>query len=371
MKSQDILFALNDINDKFIADASPQKNKTTSPNLIKTVAALAACFSVISVFIFAYSSLKHPPNELPKLEINIDNSGRGYEASRYYDLKYSNDINPWNEQFSSDTLPVYKNLSYNGITLTQKFFSESQIKEKLFKTAEALEEEILSISTQWDEENDGYFYNCVAETKSFTISETGTSTGIIIKDKKISSESENLMSFLKLYPELLIYKNLKTGIRKVFSYNDELLFEQTVAYSESEDLTESIINYNMSSVNFSSVEGICSIVIEHRLDSAEKLGDYPIISLNEAEEKLISGKYITSVPSSFFEAPEINSADIEKAELVYLITPYSDLYMPYYLFYIYLKNTGTKQSADYGHFYVPAIADDYIENYRLWNGAIQ
>ena len=63
-------------------------------------------------------------------------------------------------------------------------------------------------------------------------------------------------------------------------------------------------------------------------DYRGKLGDYPIISSDEALELLGEGKYITSVAQYDFPGTEYAGM----VELVYSVTDLEEYYIPYYRF---------------------------------------
>lgn len=91
-------------------------------------------------------------------------------------------------------------------------------------------------------------------------------------------------------------------------------------------------------------------------ECAGKIGDYPIITVGEAREQLISGKYISSSPYDFAGEEYIGGV-----ELVYR-SSMSELLVPYYLFYVELpeapENKGMKNYASY---YIPAVNAAFIE----------
>lgn len=88
--------------------------------------------------------------------------------------------------------------------------------------------------------------------------------------------------------------------------------------------------------------------------TGEYLGDYPIISLKNAQELLCSGKYLTLVPDD--SKPKF--WECNHAELLYLDTPFADYSLPYYRFLIPLStdaSEGDNILHPYGFFYVCAV----------------
>ena len=108
------------------------------------------------------------------------------------------------------------------------------------------------------------------------------------------------------------------------------------------------------------------IRIRNALAAAETLGDYPIVSADEARQRLRAGNYQTSAPCAL---PE--DADIAGEELVYRTGSREQLLLPYYRFYVRLPDTDMEYADGlqlYGAYYVPAIADAYLENMPVYDG---
>ena len=101
------------------------------------------------------------------------------------------------------------------------------------------------------------------------------------------------------------------------------------------------------------------------------MGDYPLISVEEARTRLINGHYQTSAPVEF---PGEDA--IAKVELIYRTGGQEEVFLPYYRFYVLLPSgakgvppedseTGLK---NYGAYYVPALSDDDVKNMPTYDG---
>jgi hypothetical protein len=137
-------------------------------------------------------------------------------------------------------------------------------------------------------------------------------------------------------------------------------------YEGSGSLTDRIINYHFNRVYFHPDDygRLCRIRIE-KTDLSHKVGDYPIISLEDAKELLFDGKYITTVPYILTDKDKV-----AKAELVYRNGGTEKYYMPYYKFFIELPNENLKNGLkDFGVYYVPAVESKYISNMPVWDGS--
>ena len=152
-------------------------------------------------------------------------------------------------------------------------------------------------------------------------------------------------------------------------YNIYGEYRRTYAvYDAGETDAEGIANYNLCSASFVPTEDgrLGSIRIRNALAAAETLGDYPIVSADEARQRLRAGNYQTSAPCAL---PE--DADIAGVELVYRTGSREQLLLPYYHFYVRLPDTDMEYADGlqlYGAYYVPAIADAYLENMPVYDG---
>ena len=139
-------------------------------------------------------------------------------------------------------------------------------------------------------------------------------------------------------------------------------------------MEEQILNYNFDKIEFSpNGEGKLWVIRYGTvLESAEKIDDYPIISWEMAQELLLRGDYITTVPKEYLEDDIVKKEFIAKVELVYRIASYDEVYMPYYRFYVELTERKAPNVAEglkcFGAFYVPAVSGEYLTNFPVWEG---
>ena len=136
-------------------------------------------------------------------------------------------------------------------------------------------------------------------------------------------------------------------------------------------MTERILNYNFRTAQFAPDDNgnLMLIRLNDDLCTAEKIGEYPLISVSRAKEKLLEGKYQTSVPVAM-----PGETYIAKVELIYRSGPMEETLLPYYRFYVELQDgDGLNMTMDnglktFGAFYVPAIQDAYISNLSTYDG---
>lgn len=338
--------------------------------------------------------------KLPMLVIaKEDGLSMGFEGYMAYDATEIVNANPWSRDAGLTTLPVYENqLSYDE-RYRIKGGDFDKMKELLLDVAERLGLDMDSIEIT-DDTPDAKTQAAIIEKYS-QVEETVPEgcfepTKVIVKDNGIEIEVDQVMTatisfepaialpeeynfthhasyedkayvaeYLKdAYGDLIHMNHPKVNICGG-DYNIYLQQSYSIEfYEDSNDLTEQIINYNFNrTVFYSNDEGKLFLARVFRPDLSKKAGDYPVITLEKAEELLSGGNYITTVP---YDMPGLEYA--AKVELVYRTGKWEKYFMPYYRFYVELpereKENGIKT---YGAYYVPAIDEAYISNMPVSN----
>ncbi|MDD2214329.1 MAG: hypothetical protein PHR21_07335 [Oscillospiraceae bacterium] len=155
---------------------------------------------------------------------------------------------------------------------------------------------------------------------------------------------------------------------------------QLSIYDKSGTLAEQMLNYAGRQLSFMVTEldssdqnpsggAYISLLRQtNQLDQLEKLGDYPIISLSEAESLLQAGQFAVSQGPQ--PTPDLDK--LLKVEMVYQINSWDyDTILPWYIFYIDTSD----QAPDIGlhsyiAYYVPAVDPQYISDQSVWQGGI-
>lgn len=375
--------AMSELDTKYVDEALSYKKKAKKPHWMKW-GAMAAC--VVVVILAGIRVITPEKDGLQMLTIpDFENSGMGFESWLGYDISQWDDGNPWSESMEFSVLPVYRNGSYDSAGKPVGL-SQTDMKQRLETAIAALnldrydietEPECLTAST--DELQicvyaDGiievWFENgrTLPEEYSFTLFDT------------TDAEAQQVLEYLSQeYFELIGLsepKKVMSGSYIIWNDYDEAgnyitepRFEREYAlYDSAGDELEDILNYNFNFVRFYPDDnGNLSLIrIYSGLSCAEKMGDYPVISTDEAYEFLLEGHYITSVPYVITDAELIC-----KVELVYRRSNTEKTFLPYYRFYIELPEMRRENGlTDYGAYYVPAIQEEYIRNIPLWEGSI-
>lgn len=359
--------------------------------------AAGLCLVIAAAFLLARHSApqQSDPSSLKTITIpEFSGRGMGFEGYMYYDISELNNGNPWSADMHLTSLPVYQNGAYDpsgaGIPTG---LSEEEMMERLTATASALGLEVLSTEVMTDgqaEKDTGTVPNAEptaihAETNGGTIDVEADGGivyflpdgGLALPDaynftygSTTDAEAESVLSYLTdTYRELLGFEAPKAISSGDYNIYGEFSRSYQV-YDASGDDLEDILNYNFCRVSFCPDDNgnLYGIRRNDGLLSAEKLGDYPVISVEEATQRLIAGNYQTSVPAAF-----PGEEYIGKVELVYRTGRLEEVLLPYYRFYVLLPDTMSRSAAEhglqtYGAYYVPAIAEEYIANMPTYDG---
>lgn len=335
----------------------------------------------------------------PLLTAGINVSGMGFEGLLFYDISESSNANPWTKSAELETLPVYKNLAYVNELGLSVWFDEEALLQKAEAAEEGLGTEIVSID--YDRVREAYakvpeeiaaiqdkvcMLTAITENGSIRIDGDGDISiffeeAIELPEKysftwenTTDAEAEETIQYL-----LKQYVNLKSFKSPVAdSWGDYSYFgshhRSYYAFEGDGTLEEQILNYNFDKIEFSpNGEGKLRVIrYGNVLESAEKIDDYPIISWEMAQELLLRGDYITTVPKEYLEDDMIKKEFIAKVELVYRTASYDEVYMPYYRFYVELTERKAPNVAEglknFGAFYVPAVCGEYLMNFPVWEG---
>lgn len=389
MRGNEFLDKMELADAAFVAEADQLPARNRRGWMKWGAAAACFCFVVIGAFFFWESNIAHQSAPyLEKIDVSEFRFGNfGFEGYLYYDDSELVNDNPWNENMEISTLPVYRfKTNHSSDTIAPKGLNEKEIRSLLKSTASALGIKIISTEvfpedeSPEDREYSPLLRAIFAKTNhgEIRVFATGEITyhlpdddHLVLPDKysftynrTTNDEAYEAIAYLsdfykKLLHKVLDYKTLTAATWGSYNIYGEY-HRDYYAYDSSGNDIEDIINYNLRRVSFCPAEdGKLFIVrISDELKAAKKIGDYPIVSVDEAKQRLLAGNYHTSVP---YAMP--GEEYIAKAELIYSAGFYGETLLPYYRFYVFLPEQiivdGLKT---YGAYYVPAISDEYIIN---------
>lgn len=355
MKSEDLFYAIGEINDNLIVSAAENREKKDHKKILKFAISIVACICLIvtgNAIVKRYTERNLKLSKLDSNTIAFEPIGLGLEGTDDLNLNNSDNINPWTKDAIIETLPVFKNKRYNEGKLSQKYYSADDLKKQTENFAEALDLDIISGETVIGED-DGEVYNYILQTKQGQVSTNGAGFSF-----NINKDYEYLVdSYLKyLYGEdvKLVY-----GIYKTYSIDGEFLSEETRSYSSKGDIEKSIIAFNLQC----HYETENDKYINHRnndfISSSVLYADYPIITWKEAQKQLLKGEYISAADESQIIGGKLTEDVIYDVDLIYYTVGNPEFYIPYYRFYVkyYSANSDVQR---YVYYYVCAVDDAYI-----------
>ena len=335
------------------------------------------------------SSLSPDAITIPDLQVNA-----GFEGYLCYDISELDNGNPWSEEMNITSLPVYKNLAYDSTGAgVPRGLNEAEMMVRLNSVATALNLEMLETELIHDGyvEKDGEWVLDETPTRIETVTNNGIITveadgsieyclfedGLALPSEyhftnndTTAEEATTILSyFMEEYKDLL---NLSNPRANTFGDYDIYgnFYRNYCIYEASEDNVTDILNYNFCHIQFyPNEQGHLTLIrMKNNLDNAEKIKDYPTITVSEATERLCNGNYQSSVPLAF-----PGEEAIGKVELVYRTGRLEEILLPYYRFYVLLPdsfntNASGKALKTYGIYYVPALPDEYIVNMPTYDG---
>lgn len=360
----------------------PVKKRTTW----RRWGAMAACLAVllgVGFLFFPRSSPDVPdpvPTELPTLPVSMGPSLGGYGFEGYYVRDISDLKNTSPSQIGSlpDTLPVFRNAT-GGYPLQA---ATEEYKAKMLtlcrSVAGRLGWDAEKTAEVWDERSDGLVPTTVTATGAdgVKIEVDQFMTVTISYPDRNRPFSENVLptyddahklaeKLLAEYRDLMNFANPQICITGGY-YNIDGEQSYDIAFVETGGTqTEELLEFFFHGAEFFCNEGGEPWLIHLRCtDLSDKVGDYPIITAQQAQAQLVAGHYITSCG---WEMP--GEAYIRKVELVYRTGEYDEYFMPYYRFYVELLEEAPVEGCMHlAAYYVPAVAEEYLAPLSTWDG---
>ncbi len=391
MKSERILYALTGVRDDFVEQAEPGRVKPARAWVKYMAAAACLCIVIAGVLALGQRESKLPLIDMPELGIG----GMGFEGYMYYDASEIENGNPWREDMVFETMPVFKNGAYYDPTAGLGWphgLDEAEVLRRLTAAAKAMGLEILEteyylLSDMAPEAYPDEIYRIEALTECGEIYaytdgmigwdfDVGSSDGIELPEgysmtsyDTTTEQALKTMEYLtQTYAEILDFDEPAYIVSGAYNIYGQYHREYD-AYDASGDDLQDILNYAYGRVSFGCNEKgeLFCFWLYDDFAVLDKIGDYPIIGIDEARERLLAGLYQTSVP---YDMP--GEEYIAKVELMYRRSPYEEVFLPYYRFYVELPEDGFAGEElglkTFGAYYVPAIESRYIGNAETYHG---
>lgn len=381
-KEERLLYAMTEVEDTYLDEVELPRNSQEKVVWMKWMGVAA------SVAILVFFATIVPKNLVVNPPIDTESEGTMTESTHTgfdillgggpglvseEDLEKHLSTAPWNEEMEVSTLPVYKNLSFYSTAGNSVYLDSETLLQMTEDIAGKLEAEIIS----WE-----YILNTGNGSKTLegitaeidigkiTVYGNGKisiyfSEGITLEEGKVFSDeasveaaNETVAYLLERFSDLMQVDGLVPAC--YVSYDLSGNREVTYRAVGSGVGTNHIVEHYFNQVSFYGDEekGLTRMHFGNALAATECMGDYPVLSVEEAKKNLQDGHFISSVGTSFVKDGVFNDDTIGGVELMYLAIPAEEYHQPYYCFYVQAK----EESLGYGHFYVPAIAgEDFWE----------
>lgn len=392
MNGNELLVQFSAADERLIlaAEKKPQRKKRR----IALSLGVAAAAAVITITL-----APQPAAQLPLLTISDPQTGgMGFEGFYVNEQSELEDGNPWRADMNLKTMPVFRSSSTNP--------DPEKMKEHLKEVAErfgvTLEDseivtdfpDVEAYRTQMqeygasEEETEELIAQILSNTAAVRAKKNGFSFQIhsdftvgIHFDEPIPTpdeyangyhrspeEAERLADYL--LNEYRGFLGMKDPQKNIYS---ELGLQ---FYDKGGSDAETIVNFSLNNMRLCTDDNRDLFVIwAYSNDGCEKIGDYPIISAEEAKTLLVGGNYLSSLDYRI-----TGEEEIAKTELVYRSGIGYETVMPFYRFLAEVspENIGhTAESADrkrlFAAFYVPAVRGEYLTNLPAqisFNGSI-
>lgn len=178
-----------------------------------------------------------------------------------------------------------------------------------------------------------------------------------LSDYSDGSSIVNAMLYLAdKYSKYLYFEDYQLDVTHDYNINGYVKYNVRL-YKDSDNAFEAILNYNFTSAYFRSDNNAILLSQSNSLNTLTAVGFYPIITAQQARQKLIADA-------------EIDAHSIVHTELVYCaenleISNYT-YYKPYYCIYAETEITGVENfpvgMKNYETYYVPAVCEEYLDN---------
>ncbi|WMJ22405.1 hypothetical protein RBG61_10450 [Paludicola sp. MB14-C6] len=288
---------------------------------------------------------------------------------------------PWKPSVQLTTMPVFKNKAKtDGSGVTTSGLTDEQLQQKIDVITKQLGvlpkkyEQITCGGTDNGYKEDDFFeLTAICDNVKISVNRIGQISIAFLKPITLPYKVTPTQKYTRLDYECTIdflygqYKNILNIKNPQYNFDnsnyneDDKCLTSLEIYEGSDNLTQTILGYHFKTAHFSLNEnGELSGIWITETDLSEKLGDYPIVSEDEAKQILTQGNYKSWATNEPFSG---DISLIEHTELVYHNERFEENFMPLYRFYVKIpevKNENGLQA--YNIYYVPAVEPRFMKN---------
>ncbi len=331
----------------------------------KYFVALASIFLICCMFlfyiVFLYKDKKVDLLCLPLLP--VEKNEEETESYFAYDISELYDGNPWKEEWNIETLPVFYNTELKNRTQKDKE-AKSRIQykreflEQVAKKFGVTKKDSIIYDT-WDIflESKAYSFqmNLYQDVLCIKLKEPITLPFSYEPERKEQAEKA-ISYFMDTYKDYFDWKEAEKALSCWYDVYGKKYFS-LYAYENGDTLEEKLLQYHFNRAYFKMGEkNELKAIFFRKTDLSEKIGEYPIITTEQAKQLLYSQKY-SSVSGNTF----LQNMTLVKTELVYKDSIYDSIFMPCYKFFVQLPEEKENGLRHYDVYYIPAIQEQYLK----------
>lgn len=363
MKKENLIQAFEELR------LDPQRKKEIEERLENTAPqaaknrwkpAFGAAMLLLALVLFTQLPRENPlpsPAPLKKITYALFSEGAGYSGILLRDPQELQLSSFWPLDQLPATLPVYENplrvLFQTPRVAPQELFTEEKRSALLASLGQRLGQELIPELSHFNFNGGSLYLTDYLET-SVTLDYPYP-----FQNDPMTPESfaAALVEFGKAFPNLFPFSEIGTEVFRSYSFEgDPHLYGwiYDASGSPEEDAWKSSAEHVYTSFH----EDNTVVFWLPYLSPPVLLGNYPILTLDEARQELLHGNYLTTVPyDEVLEAEEIIGA-----ELVYETSDFLIYHQPVYKFYVELdEEVEYPGMKTYGIYLVPAVSRDYLE----------
>lgn len=355
-----------------------KKQKRTTLMLRFGVICMMVCALVITILYMLPKSHDAPSkikkvativdSNLPDITFDgLESSGLGILSITTNSIGDVSDNNPWSPDANIKTLPVYENgtiaadkaggtLRKGGLLDEEMQQIKTYLEQSFILENEGRSE--LGEMSWWSSYNNG----------NLNIERYGGFGIEIVEDRDVLQQipmfvlnkkeaQTKTLKFADIYKQKL---GIKKPIASVFSDIDNMGIKKYnyEIYEDAPSIEERIYNYNFKKLSFSTnIENSSVFIRSMNRVVGEKVGDYPLRSIEEVQQDFTNGRYYTNSPN-----PTNNT--IAYIDGIYLNQLQGEYMIPFYRIYALSNRDLYVDKEDgyehYGIYYIPAIEKEYF-----------
>lgn len=368
MRGHELLDKLSLVDPAFIEAAETAQKTKKRRALPGRLLPLAACLALA----LGALALVRSAQPLPKLSADSLWYSAGDIGLFAYDISEITDANPWRADQRFDTLPVYKNLTpldsggspLLPVELDALYARLDEVAARLGRSRDDFDVE---------EFGGGYLY---ARGENISVTVDAELVATVWFEPALALPEAYVFTYDASYGELyaaaeylrdeyaalIPFDNAQIDICGGDRDIDGRQSYEVWFYCPADTQAQALVNYCYERARFMcNDEGaLCGVRLYDR-DLSEKLGDYPLITLQQAKELFLRGDCLAPAPD-----PLPAEADIVRCEPVYSNMGTQTYFMPYYCFWLETEDDMPQELLDLGlkcyeRYYVPAVDPAYLQ----------